>query len=70
MLRMSKLPLEQSASEFVKIALERGAPDNVTVIVARVVRAESTGEETITDAAEREMFDETVKEASSFRATQ
>jgi serine/threonine protein phosphatase PrpC len=70
MLRIGKLPLEQAANEFVKLTLERGAPDNVTVIVARVVRAESTGEDTLTDANERELFDETVKEASSFRATQ
>jgi len=70
MMRIARLPLEQAANEFVKLALERGAPDNVTVIVARVVRADSAYEETLTDAAEREMFDETVKEASSLRATQ
>jgi PPM family protein phosphatase len=31
-----KLPLDTVASEFVRRAIERGAPDNVTVIVARV----------------------------------
>src|SRR5437764_10120188 len=71
MLRIAKLPLEQAADEFVKLALERGAPDNVTVIVARVVRADAgRGEDTLTDATEREMFDETVKEASALRASQ
>ena len=30
------LPLQQAVSEFIRRAIERGAPDNVTVIVARV----------------------------------
>ncbi|HJT17809.1 MAG TPA: Stp1/IreP family PP2C-type Ser/Thr phosphatase [Thermoanaerobaculia bacterium] len=68
--RIAQLPLEQAANEFVKLALDRGAPDNVTVIVARVVRADSIGEDTLTDDTEREMFDETVKEPSPARATQ
>lgn len=33
---VAKLPLNEAASEFVKRSLDRGAPDNVTVIVARV----------------------------------
>ena len=70
MLRVAKMTLEAAANEFVKLALDRGAPDNVTVIVARVVRDDFGGEETLTDAADRELFDETVKEASALRATQ
>lgn len=68
--RVAQMPLEQAANEFVKLALDRGAPDNVTVIVARVVRADSIGEDTLTDDTERELFDETVKEPSTVRATQ
>src|SRR5712691_1262656 len=77
MIRISKLPLHQAANEFVKLALERGAPDNVTVIVARVVRADQVGEDTLTDESDRSPFDETVKEhemigvpASLLRPTQ
>src|ERR1043165_7150838 len=33
---VAKLPLEEAADEFIKRALARGAPDNVTVIVARI----------------------------------
>jgi serine/threonine protein phosphatase PrpC len=61
MTRVAKLPLRQAANEFVKLALERGAPDNVTVIVARVVRADQVGEDTLTDATDRSPFDETAK---------
>jgi serine/threonine protein phosphatase PrpC len=68
MLKVAKMPLEAAANEFVKLALDRGAPDNVTVIVARVVRDAS--DDTLTDASGRELFDETVKETSALRATQ
>ncbi|HYM61207.1 MAG TPA: Stp1/IreP family PP2C-type Ser/Thr phosphatase [Thermoanaerobaculia bacterium] len=37
---IAKLPIVVAADLFVKRALERGAPDNVTVIVARVVSSE------------------------------
>src|SRR5438477_12313483 len=33
---VAKLDIDQAADEFVRLALTRGAPDNVTVIVARV----------------------------------
>jgi hypothetical protein len=33
---IAKMPIDVAADEFLKRALERGAPDNVTVIVARV----------------------------------
>jgi serine/threonine protein phosphatase PrpC len=36
---VAKLSIDKAADEFVKLAMERGAPDNVTVIVARVVRS-------------------------------
>jgi protein phosphatase len=61
---IAKRPLRQAADEFVKLALERGAPDNVTVIVARVVRADQLGEDTLVEATHRDRapFDDTVKE--------
>ena len=70
---VAKLPIDRAADEFVKRALERGAPDNVTVIVARVERGleepAPVGEETLSDTAldkTQELapgaFDETVKD--------
>ncbi len=59
---VAKLPIQQAANEFVTLALERGAPDNVTVIVARIVRAEQIGEETLSDEGERSLFDDTIKD--------
>lgn len=53
MARIATLPLPQAANEFVKLALERGAPDNVTVIVARVVRSDQVGDDTLTDDTDR-----------------
>ncbi len=58
---IAKLTPHQAAEEFVKRALERGAPDNVTVIVAKVVRADQLGEDTLIDEMQA-LFDETVKE--------
>lgn len=61
---IAKLPIQQAANDFVKLALERGAPDNVTVIVARIVRADQLGEDTLIDekAGDRSLFEETMKE--------
>lgn len=61
---VSKFPIHQAANEMVKLALERGAPDNVTVIVARIVRADQLGEDTLIDetSTDRSLFDETVTE--------
>jgi len=61
---VAKLPIQQAANELIKLALERGAPDNVTVIVARMVRADQLGEDTLGDEAEsdRGLFDDTVKD--------
>jgi protein phosphatase len=52
------LPLDEAADQYVKTALERGAPDNVTVLVARIVRAEEIGDETLADSP----YDETVRD--------
>jgi serine/threonine protein phosphatase PrpC len=64
MKEIGKRPLRQAAEEFVKRALERGAPDNVTVIVARVVRSDKVGEDTLVDQAHSDhaLLDETVKD--------
>src|SRR3954454_3162005 len=40
MLEVAQEPIDRAADDFVKRVLERGAPDNVTVIVARAIRAE------------------------------
>jgi protein phosphatase len=68
---IAKLPIQQAANDFVKLALERGAPDNVTVIVARIVRADQLGEDTLIDEKEgdRSLFEETMKnhEVASLR---
>jgi protein phosphatase len=61
-------PIEAAADEFVRRALERGAPDNVTVIVARVETVpgdpgDEALDETLTvDAPDPMAFDETVKD--------
>jgi len=43
MREVSRLSVDDAAAEFIKRALERGAPDNVTVIVARVQEADEAG---------------------------
>lgn len=66
--------IHEAADEFVKLAIERGAPDNVTVIVARVERAPD-GDETVVDDPHMDetqdidpaAFDETVREDSDER---
>ena len=57
---VARLGIEEAADEFVKRALERGAPDNVTVIVARVEKA-ADGEEIAEESAGA--YDETIREA-------
>jgi serine/threonine protein phosphatase PrpC len=66
---IARLPIEEAADECLKRALARGAPDNVTVIVARV---EATDEPEPVSAAfddtlaiedvEKSQFDDTVKD--------
>lgn len=64
LLEVAGRPLKEAADQFVKLALERGAPDNVTVIVARVEKQGESGEETLVDEEplDSAMFDETVRE--------
>jgi protein phosphatase len=49
---IAALPIDQAATEYVKRALSRGAPDNVTVIVAKIVPLDEIGNETLADADE------------------
>lgn len=72
---VAKLPIEQAADEFLRRALERGAPDNVTVIVARVEEAQDNDEDTAPlpetfedtqplEPIDASAFDETVKDTA------
>jgi PPM family protein phosphatase len=71
LLEISRGPIEAAADEFVKKALERGAPDNVTVIVARVESVEGPGEvfpdpleetQPLQPVAPESMLDDTVRD--------
>lgn len=53
--------IEQAADDLVDRALERGAPDNVTVIVARIERDDFDDEATVVDHPDRAAFDDTIK---------
>lgn len=80
LLEISAGTIEEAADEFLRRALERGAPDNVTVIVARVeatneappggVRAEQEHFEDTQplDPLDATPFDETVKETQKLKA--
>jgi protein phosphatase len=66
-----KMPIEGTADELLRRALSRGAPDNVTVLVARVEEAEAAPEAAVVEKYEEtqrlepidlSQFDETVKE--------
>lgn len=68
---VAALPIEAAADEFLRRALERGAPDNVTVIVAQVESADGKEDEDTaplpdvldqTQPLESAAFDETLKE--------
>jgi PPM family protein phosphatase len=64
---IAALPIDQAATEYVKRALARGAPDNVTVIVAKIVPADDAGEATLVDADETladHPFDETQRDTA------
>ncbi|HXH41732.1 MAG TPA: Stp1/IreP family PP2C-type Ser/Thr phosphatase [Thermoanaerobaculia bacterium] len=50
--QIAGLPIDQAATEYVRLALARGAPDNVTVIVARIIPIDDIGNETLIDADE------------------
>jgi len=69
MLEIARLSIEEAADEFLKRALARGAPDNVTVIVARVEATDEPepvaakfDETQPLDPVEPSQFDETVKD--------
>ena len=75
---IARQPIEQAADEFLKRAMERGAPDNVTVIVARVEPAPDGGDETVVERLdetqrveplEPSQFDETMRESESEKIT-
>ncbi len=61
---IAKKPIQPAADEFLRKALERGAPDNVTVIVARVESGDP-GDVTLTEKLDEtqplDVSDETVK---------
>src|SRR2546423_8176681 len=45
----TSMPIEAAANEYVRRALDRGAPDNVTVIVARIIRPDELTDDTVID---------------------
>jgi protein phosphatase len=64
---IAALPIDQAATEYVKRALSRGAPDNVTVIVAKIVPVDEVGESTLVDTDETladHPFDETQRDTA------
>lgn len=76
---VARLPIEQAADEFLRRALDRGAPDNVTVIVARVEEGETIEDDEITDRFEDTQplqsvdpaaLDETLKDTQPLQAVE
>lgn len=67
---VAALPLAEAADQFVKLALERGAPDNVTVIVARVEKPGEGAEEMVFEESEIGMFDETIRDPGRVAGTE
>lgn len=71
LLDVAKLPIEEAADEFLRRALDRGAPDNVTVIVARVEPAtdadpviqEKFDDTQPVEPIDRSLFDDTVRDS-------
>jgi serine/threonine protein phosphatase PrpC len=64
MAEVAKLPIDAAADEFLRRALLRGAPDNVTVIVARV-EVDDGSEDKLDETQKLEpvdLYDETVRE--------
>jgi serine/threonine protein phosphatase PrpC len=75
LLEIASGTIEEAADEFLRRALERGAPDNVTVIVARVEATDQApvylGRDEDTqplETAEPTAYDETVKETQKLKA--
>jgi len=69
---VARLPIDQAADEFLKRALERGAPDNVTVIVARAERSPDAPPEPVVgdETLAIDPFEETIRDESIFDETQ
>jgi protein phosphatase len=68
---IAALPIDQAATEYVRRALSRGAPDNVTVIVAKIVPIGDVGNETLADADETladHPYDETQRDTAPITA--
>jgi len=70
MREVARMPIDAAADEFLRRALSRGAPDNVTVIVARVEAFDGNDPDPdrIDDTVKLEaidLFDETVKDEST-----
>lgn len=71
MKEIAALPIDQAATEYLKRALARGAPDNVTVIVAKIVLADDAGDAPIIDADETladHPYDETQRDTAPIGA--
>lgn len=72
MLEIAAMPVDAAANEYVKRALDRGAPDNVTVIVAKIVPAPETeeeiGDETVADETLALALDETQRDTAPIPA--
>lgn len=71
LIEVAAMPIESAADEYVRRALARGAPDNVTVIVARAERVAADFDETLTETLEQtqpippfddEAFNDTIRE--------
>jgi PPM family protein phosphatase len=68
--QIAGLPIDQAATEYVRLSLARGAPDNVTVIVARIVPIDEAGNETLIDTDETladHPLDETQRDTAPIR---
>jgi len=71
---IARKPIDQAADEFLRKALERGAPDNVTVIVARVEASDGSEEseatlvERMDETQPLDFLDETMKETQKLPA--
>jgi serine/threonine protein phosphatase PrpC len=65
---VARQSIENAANEFIRRALERGAPDNVTVIVARAESANEGSislEETHVDRRDGVLFDDTIRDVAT-----
>ena len=69
--QVAALPIDDAADELVRRALEKGAPDNVTVIVARLERPGGFDpDNTVVDKVDRTLFEETIREKKSETASE